>query len=853
MNRIQVLSKKENISKHIGIIIPSTTKGSRVNNIEDLIFFRIFLPSFLKYSSNKHYYNFFLGYDYDDPFYSIQKNRKEIEKKFNDICPKTYTFTFYQFPQTLEKGDLSSMWSILADQAVKNNEYLYQVGDDIEFKSKGWENLFITLLSKTNNIGAVGPKDEGNRSGILTQSFVHCTHLSIFKHYFPKELKNWYIDDWMSEIYDVRVEKRALINNMGGKERYKVEKMEREKNELVKKDRELINKIKSYSGDKIFKIKSLNNSIYMDHKHLVITGKNLSIYNSSINQQINSRQIKTYIEKLKTPELSFIINGEKCHRNENYISFIEEDGTKVIQNIENLRIEEIDEPIFLFQQFFIPSNEERYNEVKECIKKNVEDDKFDKIYLLNERIYSDEELGVKNDKIVQINIGQRLTYESFFNHIHEKKGFIVLSNGDIFFDKTIKNVRTSVMREIKSVQCLRRYEYVKGIELDRCNLCPDIKSAQDTWIFHISKIKKIRDCNFFLGTPGCDNKFAHILRINDFVLLNDYQNIKTYHNHNSLVRNYTNKNQLSRPFTFVFGSQIYTNVEKIMNLENLFWQYPVITEKTFYEQNKKDPKYIGLPWATIIDKNPDINTDRMISMLKIKNSYTCCQHISFKKLIPLFKHLGIIKLFTPHKIFNEDQIDGIQILPCPLYAKIIEENINDFNIDILSIPRKYLYSFKGAYQKGYMSDIRLKIFSKETREDIYIENIGEWHFNQIVYNQKQNKKGEYNGDVQHYQKESCYRDLLLDSRYTLCPSGSGPNSIRFWESLGAGSIPILLSDKLQLPYRDDWDKSIIIINEDNFDQLDKILSKIDEKTEDEMRKRCFKIYQEIRNNYKGNY
>ena len=41
--------------------------------------------------------------------------------------------------------------------------------------------------------------------------------------------------------------------------------------------------------------------------------------------------------------------------------------------------------------------------------------------------------------------------------------------------------------------------------------------------------------------------------------------------------------------------------------------------------------------------------------------------------------------------------------------------------------------------------------------------------------------------------------LLLNSKYTLCPSGSGPNSIRLWESLACGSIPIILSDTLDLP------------------------------------------------------
>ena len=40
---------------------------------------------------------------------------------------------------------------------------------------------------------------------------------------------------------------------------------------------------------------------------------------------------------------------------------------------------------------------------------------------------------------------------------------------------------------------------------------------------------------------------------------------------------------------------------------NLFWQYPVITEKTFYLQNKNNKSYLGVPWATILDKNMDFN------------------------------------------------------------------------------------------------------------------------------------------------------------------------------------------------------------------------------------------------------
>ena len=42
--------------------------------------------------------------------------------------------------------------------------------------------------------------------------------------------------------------------------------------------------------------------------------------------------------------------------------------------------------------------------------------------------------------------------------------------------------------------------------------------------------------------------------------------------------------------------------EEILNKYKLFWQYPAITEKTFYNQNRLNRDYLGFPWATIFDK-----------------------------------------------------------------------------------------------------------------------------------------------------------------------------------------------------------------------------------------------------------
>ena len=77
-----------------------------------------------------------------------------------------------------------------------------------------------------------------------------------------------------------------------------------------------------------------------------------------------------------------------------------------------------------------------------------------------------------------------------------------------------------------------------------------------------------------------------------------------------------------------------------------------------------------------------------------------------------------------------------------------------------------------------------------------ILDTGDWHFNCDVYNKSQNIEGTLNEDEKHKKKTDFFNQLLLDSKFTLCPSGSGPNSIRLWESLACGSIPILLADTL---------------------------------------------------------
>jgi hypothetical protein len=88
----------------------------------------------------------------------------------------------------------------LAAQAYDDGaNYLFQLNDDLEFKTAGWSDKFTDDLVSNPlhaNLGVTGPMDL-NMPRILTQSFVARVHLDIFPTFYPLGFKNWYSDDWI--------------------------------------------------------------------------------------------------------------------------------------------------------------------------------------------------------------------------------------------------------------------------------------------------------------------------------------------------------------------------------------------------------------------------------------------------------------------------------------------------------------------------------------------------------------------------------------------------------------------------------------------------------------------------------
>jgi glycosyltransferase involved in cell wall biosynthesis len=277
------------------------------------------------------------------------------------------------------------------------------------------------------------------------------------------------------------------------------------------------------------------------------------------------------------------------------------------------------------------------------------------------------------------------------------------------------------------------------------------------------------------------------------------------------------------------------------------WQKPVITEygiyQLFVEQQNLPYNYFAFPWAQYIDnkwrRDNSLNLllDRYIEERIVDVSYcTVIQHKDYRDLLPLFQRLGIHIVFAVH-FCKEDrglaERYSMTLLPMSLYPIHNGEGLP-------IAERKYLTSFIGQYDpKKYISDIRVKIFDMFPKyADCYIVRRKLWHFQSTVFKNV--------GETAHPECEKEYKDLLADSRFSLCPSGSGANSIRLWESLSYGSVPVLLADTYILPEIKglDWKDVLIFWKEADIDSLYDHLKTYDLATLEKMSKAGIALYHE---------
>jgi hypothetical protein len=269
----------------------------------------------------------------------------------------------------------------------------------------------------------------------------------------------------------------------------------------------------------------------------------------------------------------------------------------------------------------------------------------------------------------------------------------------------------------------------------------------------------------------------------------------------------------------------------------LFHEEDVPTEETAFRLLKQCPPYtnatyLAVPWAAMLNRRKKKVAVRGV---QVQQGVTVCQHIRFREIIPICLNMGVETLFTPHAESQSFTLDSpmIKMLDCVSGLRhLVQDRIAAAErFRILPFPHFAVNGIAPASKDLWFSFVgfnthasREQLFAMPIPDGCIIKERKKWHF-QVDANRRDQEKLEY-------------QSVLARSRFSICPRGTGPGTLRFWESLEAGSIPVLISDGLQLPECFDWSSCIVRVAERDTANISQILQQIPLEREQQMRRQC---------------
>ncbi|MFT5893398.1 MAG: hypothetical protein ACI8VW_000263 [bacterium] len=162
----------------------------------------------------------------------------------------------------------------------------------------------------------------------------------------------------------------------------------------------------------------------------------------------------------------------------------------------------------------------------------------------------------------------------------------------------------------------------------------------------------------------------------------------------------------------------------------------------------------------------------------------------------------------PEKVYMFNEMDrSWPILPglyCSLSAKLATSSghvafpyINICNVDIQNIHRqvaetRWLYSFVGSSSHS----VRKPVLNLNDERALIVDTS-----DFCVWNHAQTSKFDF---------QKIYFESVVDSKFILCPRGIGPSSLRLYETMEAGRVPVIISDEWMAPKHVDWSFAVRI-------------------------------------------
>lgn len=178
------------MDKKIIILIPSSSRNCDYKNLKNSALVGILYKSLLNFDITK--YTFIIGFDDDDEFFI--SNKTKMENKF----PSNFHLKY------LNNYDKNYVCIVnqLAQIAIEefDADYLFLIADDLKFFDFNFIDDFIDYL-KDKEYGLGHGKDKKCRKDICTHPFVPVSHVKTLGYFYPKEIKNWFCDTWITTLY----------------------------------------------------------------------------------------------------------------------------------------------------------------------------------------------------------------------------------------------------------------------------------------------------------------------------------------------------------------------------------------------------------------------------------------------------------------------------------------------------------------------------------------------------------------------------------------------------------------------------------------------------------------------------
>jgi len=154
-----------------------------------------------------------------------------------------------------------------------------------------------------------------------------------------------------------------------------------------------------------------------------------------------------------------------------------------------------------------------------CLARNLENPHIGSIVL-----FCEGDPPLLHDKLWIVPITERPTYQQYIEFANKNRQgkVVVLANSDIYFDATIAQVGSISGNK---AYALSRWD----VDVNGSARLFNRADSQDVWVW--KPPLTLDAAEFWLGSPGCDNRFAALLAKAGLAVLNPSRIVKSYHVH----------------------------------------------------------------------------------------------------------------------------------------------------------------------------------------------------------------------------------------------------------------------------------------------------------------------------------